>query len=243
MFGPKPVSKPAADVKTFPAPSLEPKSPVTDGKESEHTLLSSQASTQTTSNDFPETQESISSNTSAASKKRAPAEDAKSRPSKLQKSTSSKTAASDLGRAQQSLKGFFKPSRPAQPSPSTESENPEKSPLSVPTSNNQITDTSSPASPATADQPPPAPEDDEPFIDPEHSKAVWTRLLAKPRAPLCEHHEPCKIIKTKKAGVNCGREFWMCQRPIGPSGNKEKNTEWRCPTFIWSSDWKREGEG
>lgn len=27
-------------------------------------------------------------------------------------------------------------------------------------------------------------------------------------------------------------------RPIGPSGQKESGTQWRCGTFIWASDWK-----
>jgi len=29
----------------------------------------------------------------------------------------------------------------------------------------------------------------------------------------------------------------MCARPLGPTGEKEKGTEFRCGTFIWSSDW------
>lgn len=28
------------------------------------------------------------------------------------------------------------------------------------------------------------------------------------------------------------------RRPIGPSGQKESGTQWRCGTFIWASDWK-----
>lgn len=73
--------------------------------------------------------------------------------------------------------------------------------------------------------------------DPIVSKESWSKLFSKPIGPRCEHDEPCKIMKTKKAGFNCGREFWMCARPLGPSGAKEKGTEWRCGTFIWSSDW------
>lgn len=34
-----------------------------------------------------------------------------------------------------------------------------------------------------------------------------------------------------------GRSFYICPRPLGPSGEKEKGSEWRCSTFIWSSDW------
>ncbi|KAL8691628.1 MAG: hypothetical protein Q9218_003183 [Villophora microphyllina] len=74
--------------------------------------------------------------------------------------------------------------------------------------------------------------------DPVQSKESWSKLFTKPTAPRCEgHEEPCKTMLTKKSGMNCGRSFWMCARPLGPSGEKEKNTQWRCPTFIWCSDW------
>lgn len=74
--------------------------------------------------------------------------------------------------------------------------------------------------------------------DPIESKESWTKLFTKPAAPRCEgHNEPCISLLTKKSGMNCGRSFWMCPRPIGPSGAKEKNTQWRCQTFIWCSDW------
>ena len=69
------------------------------------------------------------------------------------------------------------------------------------------------------------------------AKKSWGKLFKKPVAPKCEHGEPCKTMLTKKPGVNCGRSFWMCNRPLGPSGNKERNTQWRCQTFIWASDW------
>lgn len=77
----------------------------------------------------------------------------------------------------------------------------------------------------------------------EASKQSWGKLFSKPISPNCEHGEPCKTMLTKKPGVNCGRSFWMCARPLGPSGNKEKNTEWRCGTFIWASDWTGTGNG
>ena len=80
--------------------------------------------------------------------------------------------------------------------------------------------------------------DDNLVHDPIESKESWTKLFTKPAAPRCEgHNEPCISLLTKKSGMNCGRSFWMCPRPIGPSGAKEKNTQWRCQTFIWCSDW------
>jgi AP endonuclease-2 len=76
-----------------------------------------------------------------------------------------------------------------------------------------------------------------------HTSAKWSQLFTKPSAPLCAvHKEPCKTMLTKKKGTNQGRSFWMCSRPIGPTGKEEKeggaNGEWRCGTFIWSSDWR-----
>lgn len=74
--------------------------------------------------------------------------------------------------------------------------------------------------------------------DPIQSKETWSKLFTKPAAPRCEgHDEPCKTMLTKKNGMNLGRSFWMCTRPLGPSGQKERNTQWRCHTFIWCSDW------
>ncbi|KAF2764421.1 APN2 DNA lyase apurinic/apyrimidinic [Teratosphaeria nubilosa] len=73
----------------------------------------------------------------------------------------------------------------------------------------------------------------------EQNQKSWNSLFARPVAPLCEgHNEPCKSMLTKKKGSNQGRSFWMCARPLGPSGNKERGTQWRCPTFIWCSDWQ-----
>ena len=77
----------------------------------------------------------------------------------------------------------------------------------------------------------------------EASKQFWGKLFTKPVAPNCEHDEPCKTMLTKKPGVNCGRSFWMCNIPLGPSGNKERGTQWRCSTFIWASDWTGSANG
>ena len=74
--------------------------------------------------------------------------------------------------------------------------------------------------------------------DPVASAESWSKLFTRPVAPRCEgHNESCITLLTKKSGMNCGRSFWMCPRPLGPSGAKEKNTQWRCQTFIWCSDW------
>jgi AP endonuclease-2 len=74
--------------------------------------------------------------------------------------------------------------------------------------------------------------------DPIVAKESWSKLFSKNIPPSCEgHEEPCITLLTKKPGINCGRSFYICPRPLGPSGSKEKGTQWRCPTFIWCSDW------
>jgi AP endonuclease-2 len=81
--------------------------------------------------------------------------------------------------------------------------------------------------------------DNDTVVDPIVSKEDWSKLFTKKSAPLCDgHQEPCISLTTKKPGMNCGRSFWICPRPLGPSGEKEQGTQWRCPTFIWASDWK-----
>lgn len=83
-------------------------------------------------------------------------------------------------------------------------------------------------------------EDQEQIIDPIKSKESWSKILGKRVMPRCEHNESCITLLTKKPGVNCGRSFFICPRPLGPSGAKEKGTQWRCGTFIWSSEWTSE---
>ncbi|CAP86108.1 Pc20g07790 [Penicillium rubens Wisconsin 54-1255] len=79
---------------------------------------------------------------------------------------------------------------------------------------------------------------DDTVIDPIVSKEDWSKIFTKKPVPTCEgHQEPCISLTTKKPGMNRGRSFWICPRPLGPSGEKEKGTQWRCPTFIWASEW------
>lgn len=83
--------------------------------------------------------------------------------------------------------------------------------------------------------------DQKSVVDPIVAKESWSKLLGKRVVPRCDHNESCISMVTKKAGINCGRSFYMCPRPLGPSGQKEKNSQWRCGTFIWSSDWTGDG--
>lgn len=88
-----------------------------------------------------------------------------------------------------------------------------------------------------------APPDSPRVFDPVENKESWSKLLKKRVVPKCEHDELCISLQTKKPGINCGRSFYICGRPLGPSGEKEKETEWRCGTFIWSSDWNAASQG
>jgi AP endonuclease-2 len=184
------------------------------------------------------------------------ASNATPKPQKRGKSTASSkpatSAKAQSGKGQSSLMGFFKPKNPP---PSASAEDQSSSMLNGPET---PSDAASLASSLDTPGPAPAESNDssvEPsesvtpsqateekaFVDPIVAKESWSKLLGKRVVPRCEHNEPCISYTTKKAGVNCGRSFYMCPRPLGPSGQKEKNTQWRCGTFIWSSDWTGDG--
>jgi AP endonuclease 2 len=139
---------------------------------------------------------------------------------------------SNLVKGQKSLKGFFTSKiLAAEPAKSAE-------PTIVDENEEEIAEVFAAATPAvtvvSSSKTTPALEVDAATFA---SKQSWGKLFSRPVAPKCEHNEPCKTMLTKKPGVNCGRSFWMCARPLGPSGKQEKGTQWRCNAFIWSSDW------
>ena len=149
--------------------------------------------------------------------------------------TVSQSAPNGTGKGQQSLKGFFaakstsdSPKITDAPSPKTTSRM--DGPVVV---SKTLPDPI--VSPAKTE----ASTEDEAAIEAASlsTKQTWGKLFSKPVSPKCEHGEPCKTMVTKKPGVNCGRSFWMCNRPLGPSGKQEKNSQWRCSTFIWASGW------
>ena len=187
---------------------------------------------------------------------------------KRSKSTAT-AAASTAVPGQKTLKGFFK-SKPvggsASTKPSTDSpkssapygdngtSSPTK-PSADPTLLTHTTGTTSHTLEPTADTeistpgtgstyPSPGKYQTDTVFDPIVSKEDWSKLFTKKPAPRCEsHQEPCVSLTTKKPGMNRGRAFWICPRPLGPSGEKEKGTQWRCPTFIWASDWNSTSQG
>ncbi|KAI5812656.1 Endonuclease/exonuclease/phosphatase [Pyronema omphalodes] len=78
-------------------------------------------------------------------------------------------------------------------------------------------------------------------IDQSDSKKKWSLLFTKKHSPICDGHgEECIQLNTRKPGPNCGRAFWVCQRPIGPDGESTVKSgvrsEWKCNYFKWASD-------
>ncbi|OQE29382.1 hypothetical protein PENSTE_c002G08841 [Penicillium steckii] len=168
-------------------------------------------------------------------------------PVKRSKSSAASSNASTPG--QKTLAGFFKPkatetsAATAVQSSSTElRNNKELNTMTEVTSSNVASKPEDNVPPSSAESPladlAPSKLGDDMVIDPIVSKQDWGKLFTKKRVPKCEgHSEPCISLTTKKPGMNQGRAFWICPRPLGPSGEKEKGTQWRCSTFIWSSDW------
>ena len=155
-------------------------------------------------------------------------------PAKRAKSNGHINVPNGAGKGQQSLKGFFK-AKPV-PAQALTGNDAAVSALKIAT---PVIEDHTPISNPTVSEP--QMFDESLFLEQEasnvESKQTWGKLFARPIAPKCEHDEPCKTMLTKKPGVNCGRSFWMCNRPLGPSGNKERGSQWRCATFIWASEW------
>ena len=231
-------------------------SPATQDLVADAALQNDSQNTSTSSTSFIDTANSTSNKIPA----KRPAAPSSSVPQKRGKmGTKATTAAkSKSAMGQSSLKGFFKP-KAVEPeiakedSMSNFSTNPSPSNLfstnlsytSTPNTHTSNADTELPihTSESTSRSETISPSkpfnlaDQKDVIDPIVSKESWSKLLSKRVVPRCDHNEPCVSRVTKKAGANCGRSFFMCPRPLGPSGQKEKNTQWRCGTFIWSSDW------
>ncbi|KAI9641072.1 Class II abasic (AP) endonuclease [Ciborinia camelliae] len=206
----------------------------------------------------PQLKPSISSSSSISIKRSTDALPPTSQPSKRSKSESKTSKGSfsgkgskgQPGKGQSSLMGFFKPKTPpaadilpfsnstTTPTVLTPSADQEVLAGSSAENNSPIKATKDMIIDEEAKDSFTSPEQKE-VHDPIVAKESWSRLLTKRIAPRCEHNEPCISYITKKQGINCGRSFYMCPRPLGPSGQQEKNTKWRCGTFIWSSEWNR----
>ncbi|GAA5970880.1 hypothetical protein JCM21900_006427 [Sporobolomyces salmonicolor] len=77
--------------------------------------------------------------------------------------------------------------------------------------------------------------------------SAWSAMLAPKSAPLCDgHHEPSKLLTVNKPGINKGRRFYLCARPVGPGYDKgmgqakiNVNPEYRCDFFEWETNVRR----
>jgi AP endonuclease-2 len=176
----------------------------------------------------------ISSPRNSPEKRRAPSASPVKSVKRIKSGVSTSGNSTSLAKGQQSLKGFFQNRTKTVDSSSTSDALPSSTAANdaphVPPTTSQAAISSPPLSPYVQT---------DPLASQEASKEGWTKLFSKKPSPRCEGHaEPCMLLTTKKPGVNCGRQFWMCSRPIGPSGQKETGTQWRCSTFVWASDWK-----
>ncbi|KAI8937565.1 hypothetical protein NX059_005280 [Plenodomus lindquistii] len=184
--------------------------------------------------------EPLASSMNSPEKRRASASASPGKPLKRTKS-SNPVAGSNATKGQQSLKGFFLTrNKPDDPSPTKEQAPPAfpSTPTADLTPQSASSTSASSVSPAPRVSQTSETYDPDPLATQEASRESWSKLFSKKPTPRCEHGEPCITLTTKKPGMNCGRQFYMCPRPIGPSGQKETGTQWRCGTFIWSSDWK-----
>ncbi len=189
-----------------------------------------------------------------------PAESASlSRPTKKNRAATAKATKNGPPKGQTSLAGFFKPkvtssasgSHASLPNGGGDIKGSESWCSNLHLSANADGASDEPTATSMPPLPPSALEISKPFdladqvdvVDPIVAKESWGKLLGGRVVPKCEHGEPCLSLTTKRPGANQGRSFYICLRPIGPSGDKEIDTEWRCRTFIWSSDWRGEGNG
>lgn len=194
----------------------------------------------------PKAEETASPEKPTAPKRAAESTTISPRPQKKGKASLSREPS---GKAQSTLKGFFKPKTPIFDTPQENGED-DNNVTAAETSAGTYVPWSAEQAPQSQEQGPGSGAADtvgyqlgaespsaEMVFDPIENKESWLKLLGKRVVPKCEHGDECNSMLTKKPGINCGRSFFVCPRPIGPSGEKETGTEFRCRTFIWSSDW------
>ncbi|KAL8286620.1 hypothetical protein RQP46_004148 [Phenoliferia psychrophenolica] len=166
---------------------------------------------------------------------------------------------------QQSISSFFKPPpKPAAPlkkkkkksstttSSSTSTSKPEPS-ASAPQASTSTLSSSLPPPTTTQDDDPQPPFDPRDFLAPSGSApeaaAAWSTLFTPKALPKCDgHDEPSKLWTVNKPGINKGRRFYLCSRPVGPGYDKGQaklhvNKEWRCNFFEWETNVRRPASG
>ncbi|GAA6055549.1 hypothetical protein JCM3770_006781 [Rhodotorula araucariae] len=77
------------------------------------------------------------------------------------------------------------------------------------------------------------------------SASAWSSIFAPKPPPLCDGHgEPAKLWTVNKTGINKGRRFFLCSRPVGPGYDQGQaklhvDPQWRCNFFQWETSVKR----
>ncbi|TPX14866.1 uncharacterized protein E0L32_004975 [Thyridium curvatum] len=249
MFFKKPSS--STNSSTAKAPTIKPVN--NNGSSSTSSSKSQELPEDTVKTETPPPTPSLSQTSTQTSpqKRQLARSESASRPQKKSKAASGRETSNKTtpGPGQSSLTGFFKP-KSSTVEASAASSNPGKNSPALalpseattvpPSLRSESLDPEQPPEIAQEESPlrtPASASADKEVFDPIQNKESWSRLLGKRVPPKCEHGEPCMSLVTKKPGVNCGRSFYICRRPLGPSGQKETGTQWRCGTFIWSSDW------
>lgn len=176
-------------------------------------------------------------------------------PAKRAKLSSQSTTAnrSKPDKGQSSLKGWFVPKQPENnqltaPKPTTETESPANSQSTVAAAGDGLSNSA-----ASGEVPgdteggqedmdeygeEPDATDGAKVVDSATAQATFAKLMSGKVVPRCEHNEHCKMYICKKKGINQGRSFYLCPRPLGPTGKKEVGGggQWRCSTFKWASE-------
>ncbi|KAM0755519.1 DNase I-like protein [Meredithblackwellia eburnea MCA 4105] len=79
----------------------------------------------------------------------------------------------------------------------------------------------------------------------QQAAAAWSSLFAPKAVPKCDGHgEPSTVWTVNKSGINKGRRFYLCSRPVGPGYDQGQakhkvNPEYRCNFFAWETSVKR----
>ncbi|GAA5823223.1 hypothetical protein JCM5353_005124 [Sporobolomyces roseus] len=98
--------------------------------------------------------------------------------------------------------------------------------------------------PTSSSSAPPSGSPSSPLLTAEvnaQAASAWSNVFAQKSVPLCEgHKEPTKMWTVNKPGINKGRKFYLCQRPVGPGYDKGQakinvNPEFRCDHFEWAT--------
>jgi AP endonuclease-2 len=69
-------------------------------------------------------------------------------------------------------------------------------------------------------------------VNKEESKTQWSSLFQAPTIPNCKIHDiPCLERTVTKKGLNSGRKFYICAKPVGPKDTV--SLDYSCNYFQW----------